>query len=183
MLQKGGTHRFALLSNTLLLLCLCFFSNDSHAAGLNPRLIGTWPGFERGPAYAIALRGNYAYVAAQDAGLIVLDATDPAAPIRVGGIPDIGSTSDIALLDDHAFVAAGITGLVVIRITDPRSPTVIASLARDRVICSFDCNDLKTFKHGPTLPRSSSPIPQPQFAIRLPPQIAPFIEPFPNSRE
>ena len=38
------------------------------ARGADPVLIGQWPGWERGPAYGVAVSGDYAYVADAGAG-------------------------------------------------------------------------------------------------------------------
>lgn len=54
-----------------------------HAA--DPIWVGQWPGYMRGPATAVAISINYAYVACAEAGLQVIDIGDPANPVRVGG--------------------------------------------------------------------------------------------------
>lgn len=53
-------------------------------AELAPVLEGRWPEHGRGWAVAVAVSGNCAYVAVGEAGLMVIDVTNPASPQRVG---------------------------------------------------------------------------------------------------
>ncbi len=55
------------------------------AHGADLELIGQWPGWPRGPAHAVAVSGNYAYVVDDIAGLQVIDVSNPANPHWVGG--------------------------------------------------------------------------------------------------
>ena len=66
-----------------------------------------WPGYRRGPASSVAVRDNYAYVAAQSGGLVVLDLSKPANPQRVGSLQTSGLMSAIALTGKYAIAAAG----------------------------------------------------------------------------
>ncbi len=61
------------------------------AHGADPVLIGQWPGWPReGYACGVAVSGNYAYVADENAGLQVIDVSNPANPQRVGGYDTSG---------------------------------------------------------------------------------------------
>lgn len=55
------------------------------AHGADSVLIGQSPGWPRGNVYAVAVSGNYAYIAAYEAGLQVIDVSNPANPQGVGG--------------------------------------------------------------------------------------------------
>ena len=74
-------------------------------------------------ARGIAIKDNYAYVAATGSGLAIIDISDPTNP----GTPVYKDTGEgnaygVAIKGNYAFVAAGSKGLAVIDITNPRSP-------------------------------------------------------------
>src|SRR5690349_14276602 len=66
-----------------------------YAADLDVREVGTWPGLERGLVNSIVVANNYAYLAGQGPGLVILDVRNPAKPERVGGYN--GSFQDLAM--------------------------------------------------------------------------------------
>ena len=84
--------------------------------------LGKWPGYSRGPAYAVAVQGDYAYVAAYEGGLIIIDIRDPANPQWVGGCDTSGSARGVAVAGNYAYVADYDAGLQVIDIRDPAKP-------------------------------------------------------------
>jgi hypothetical protein len=92
------------------------------AFDLDPQPVGSWrqpsPGFARD----VAVAGNYAYVAAQSAGLQVIDVSNPADPQRVGGYATGVYAEDVAVSGNFAYVAAGFGGLEVIDVSDPANP-------------------------------------------------------------
>ncbi|MBN1888095.1 MAG: carboxypeptidase regulatory-like domain-containing protein [Thermoflexales bacterium] len=94
--------------------------------GLDPLIYG-----ESAPMPAkvagLALSATHAYVAAGDAGLRVLDVSDPINPIEVGYYDTPGSARGVALAGDYAYVAAGEDGLRVIDVSNPISPTELGS--------------------------------------------------------
>lgn len=79
----------------------------------------TLPGMVNG----LAISGNYAYVADDDAGLQVVDISTPAAPAIRGYYNTGGSANKVSLLGGRAYVAAGSVGLQIINITNPLRPT------------------------------------------------------------
>ncbi len=80
-----------------------------------------------GAANAIALEGDFAYVALGGADLAVVDIANPAAPqiAATAGFP--GEGFDVAVAEGFAFVAAGSGGLVVLDVATPASPAVVGS--------------------------------------------------------
>src|SRR5258708_4707912 len=102
-------------------------SNSVHAA-LAPTLAGSWPGHRRGPTYSVSIRGNYAYVAAQSGGLVVLDIVDPANPQRVGGLATADRVIDVELLSEQLLLLAGDGGLDIVDISNPQVPSRVRSL-------------------------------------------------------
>jgi hypothetical protein len=85
------------------------------AVDLDPVLLGTWPGYSAG----VTVRGGYAYVAARDAGLVIIDVQDPTNPRQVGATNTSGDTRFVALAGNYACLADGPSGLQVIDITEP----------------------------------------------------------------
>ena len=51
--------------------------------------------------------GNYAYVALDAAGLAVIDVSNPANPVRVGGYDTSGNAFGVAVSGNYAYVADG----------------------------------------------------------------------------
>lgn len=78
-----------------------------------------WPGFARGPARAVTLSGNYAYVAYTyqgdwTTGLQVIDISNPTNPQRLGAYDTTGAISDVAVSGNFAYLARAHAGLGVI---------------------------------------------------------------------
>jgi hypothetical protein len=71
----------------------------------------------------VAVQGDYAYVAAEMGGLIIIDIRDPANPQRVGGYATSSYANGVALAGNYAYVADDWAGLQVID---------IINLAKDR---------------------------------------------------
>jgi hypothetical protein len=94
------------------------------ALALDVEVVGMrkWPAYSRGPARAVAVQGNYACVAADSGGLIVIDVRDAANPQRVGGCDTSGFAWAVAVVGNYAYVAGHDAGLQVIDIRDPGHP-------------------------------------------------------------
>jgi len=116
-LKSASTAVLALL---LQLLSQSFSACAAESVKLT--LKGVWPGHARGPAQDIAVQGQYAYVAAQEGGLIILDVSDPANPVRVSSHETSGPAQCVAAAGNHAYVADGSAGLQVIDVSDPANP-------------------------------------------------------------
>ena len=58
-----------------------------------------------GYAYAVSVLWNYVYVADNDAGLRVVDVTNPANPFEVGFYDTPGSADGVAVAGNYAYVA------------------------------------------------------------------------------
>ena len=81
-----------------------------------------------GGARDVEVLGGYAYVADGQAGLQVIDVTDPSNPTIVGGV-DTGFASGVAVSGNFAFVADYSSGLQVLDITSPATPTVVGGVS------------------------------------------------------
>jgi len=80
-------------------------------------------------SFAVAVDGDYAYVADFSTGVKVLDVHDPTAPALVGSNSTAAPANDIAVDGDLGFVACGYSGLKILRITTPASPMIIGTIA------------------------------------------------------
>jgi uncharacterized secreted protein with C-terminal beta-propeller domain len=99
-------------------------------AAAPPRLeplgqIGKWPGFTRGPAYDVKVVGNRAYVAAAGGGLVILDVSDPANPVPMGGYDTRGQARAIAVSGTVAYLADYTNGLQIIDVSNPARPKLL----------------------------------------------------------
>ncbi len=114
--EQGGNAVYALaaLSRTFNLVSLF------NPVSLSPR--GAWPGHSRGSARGIQVTGNYAYVADGDGGLQVIDVSNPANPVRVGGYDTSGSALGVHVVGNYAYVADYGAGLQVIDVSNPANP-------------------------------------------------------------
>jgi hypothetical protein len=75
-----------------------------------------------GWAYGMAVSGNYAYVADFDAGLQVIDVSNPINCVRVGGYDTSGFTYGVTVSGNYAYMADGYAGLQVIDVSNPANP-------------------------------------------------------------
>lgn len=88
-----------------------------HARDLDPQVVAKWPGFSRGSASAMAVAGDYAYLAA--GSLQVIDVRDPAHPQRVRGYPTLHGVRDVAVMGRYAYVVDDTAGFCVIDLDNP----------------------------------------------------------------
>ena len=78
-----------------------------------------------GFAHGVAVSGDQAYVADYDAGLKVIDISNPGAPTSTGGCGTPGSARGVVVSGDYAYVADTGSGLRVIDISSPGHPSVV----------------------------------------------------------
>ena len=91
--------------------------------------LGSWPGGNTGHPVVVWPAGDRAYVAQQEGGLAILDITDPAHPVRLGGIQTADRAYDVCVVGDYAYVADANQGIQVVRVTDPTRPVRVAGYA------------------------------------------------------
>lgn len=94
-----------------------------------------------GVAMNVEIGGDFAYVAAGTAGLVVVDVTNRSAPSIAATLPlpDGSFANDVRLGFGYAYVAAGSTGLHIVDISNPHAPVLAGSFdtpgdARDVVL-------------------------------------------------
>ena len=80
-----------------------------------------------GSTQAVAVQGSLAYIGTGPR-MLVLDVTDPAAPVQLGQTPPLASlVKGIAVVDNLAYVAAEYAGLRVFDVSDPAEPIEISA--------------------------------------------------------
>lgn len=81
------------------------------------------------PGYAnnVDVAGDYAYVAAGSAGLVVVDVHDRSNPVIVATLDTPGNADDVRVVGTTAFVADGSSGLQIIDVSTPSNPSVVGS--------------------------------------------------------
>lgn len=77
----------------------------------------------------MAVAGGLAYVADDSAGLVVIDVSNPAAPVQVGVMDTPGLAYGVAVAGGYAFVADESAGLTVVDVRVSTAPSVVATLA------------------------------------------------------
>lgn len=76
---------------------------------------------------AIAVRGTWAFVAAGEAGMRVVDLSSPAHPSEVGAWDSPGYAKGVAVAGSYVFLADGPYGLRILDISNPAHPTPVSS--------------------------------------------------------
>jgi len=82
-----------------------------------------------GHAKDVAVAGDYAYVAAGEAGLQVVDISNLRAPVLVGFLDTAGDAQDIKVIGNVAFLADGPAGLVLVDVSSPIAPRLLGQVA------------------------------------------------------
>ncbi|MBI2928185.1 MAG: hypothetical protein HYY24_21155 [Verrucomicrobia bacterium] len=116
------------------------------------------------------MTGNYAYVADRDAGLQVVDVSNPAKPQRVGGYDTSSWASGVAVAGNYAYVADSLAGQQVIDVSNPAQPQRVGansafedafgvSVSGDNVYVAAGSNGLVILNlFSPVAPRLLNPV-------------------------
>jgi hypothetical protein len=94
----------------------------------DPRLVGQ-TGVLPAVVQDIDVAGEYAYVAAGEAGLLIIDVSDPAQPKTVGAYAPPGSAGSVYVSGNRVYVAAGEAGLRIVDVSNPRLPVELGVYA------------------------------------------------------
>ncbi|MBI4324894.1 MAG: hypothetical protein HY674_06485 [Chloroflexi bacterium] len=87
---------------------------------------GFWPGNADDYYWTVQVVGEHAFVAEGNTGLIVIDVSNPARPMRVGGY-NTGEARDVHVVGTYAYVASGRAGLAGINLSNPTNPVRVGS--------------------------------------------------------
>lgn len=75
------------------------------------------------PILGVAVQGDYAYLAAGESGMWVVDVTDSSAPVLVGHWQAVRSISQVVVHGNYAYATAGI--LFVVDVSEPSNPRAV----------------------------------------------------------
>ena len=87
----------------------------------------------------VKLFNGHAYIAADDASLLVYDVSNPASPALVGTVPNSNGTRALDLTGATLCAAAGAGGLQIWSLADPASPQLAGSFSLPRPILKVAC--------------------------------------------
>jgi hypothetical protein len=93
-------------------------SNPSSTTLLSTTALG-------GDSRGAVVSGNYAYIAARDSGVFVVDVTNAASPVKLNTLKT-KRANGIAISGNYLYVAAADSGLAVASITSPATPAFVA---------------------------------------------------------
>jgi hypothetical protein len=82
-----------------------------------------------GYTWDVAQSGSHLYVASGEAGLTVLDISDPQSPALTSNIPIEGDTRVVSTSGNYAYLGTLTGGLYVVDISDPATPHVVGNIA------------------------------------------------------
>ncbi|MBN1329101.1 MAG: hypothetical protein JXA54_06470 [Candidatus Heimdallarchaeota archaeon] len=77
----------------------------------------------------IALQDNYAYLAAENSGLVIINISDPTQPKEVSCYKTSLCAYDVVVAGDYAFIANGMASgyaLVILDVSDPQQPIEVS---------------------------------------------------------
>ena len=109
------------------IVTLILFTSFAQAA----EIIGQWG---TGEYYEVHVANDIAYCAASQAGLDILDISDPSNPYLLGNIATQGRAYGVFIVDNLAYVADGREALRIIDISNPATPSLLGSYkTRDEI--------------------------------------------------
>ena len=76
------------------------------------------------PSISVETRGDFAFVAAGEGGMVIIDISDHSKPQVISRVTDYGFVHDVDVNGNLAYLALGSAGVVTVDITDPYSPVV-----------------------------------------------------------
>jgi len=77
----------------------------------------------------MAVLRSKVFIAAGDAGLIVIDMSDPSSPDLLANLPLPGEAVGIELVDHYACVACKTGGLSIVDVSDPAAPSIVGAFS------------------------------------------------------
>lgn len=86
----------------------------------NPVLVGEFR--TRGPAAALHLAGNLAFVATREAGLVIVDIAQPESMREISRYDTYGIAQDVFVSENYVYIADGEAGLEIVNVSDPFNP-------------------------------------------------------------
>ncbi len=119
----GTPHRVTVVGNYAYLfgqtLSIVDITNPAFSRKVGELNVG---GLVETDTYRSQIAGNYAYLAAGEKGLAIIDISDPTNPQFVTHVDTAGRAEDVATFGDHVYVADTRGGFAAIDITNPEQP-------------------------------------------------------------
>jgi hypothetical protein len=105
----------------LLLIGVFLVTGIGFAQGVTITKVAEW-----GSGYYedVFVRGKYAYCAARNAGLDIIDISEPTQTVRIGNYDTPGDASAVYISGNYAYVADDGSGLQIIDVSTPSTPTL-----------------------------------------------------------
>ena len=91
----------------------------------NPSAPAKLGGVFFGTAYSVRVVGNLAYVAANIAGVVAVDISDPSHPVVRGALPNSAGAYDVRVEGNRAFAATWLDGFRIYDISLPDKPVAV----------------------------------------------------------
>jgi hypothetical protein len=112
------------ISIYFIVLTIGFYPMFLFPGNVSITKVGEWG---TGPYFDVFVQGNYAYCAAVEVGLDIIDVTNPSNPRKVGNV-NTGLAHQVYLIGNYAYVIDRASGDVqVVNITNPFSPVLKGS--------------------------------------------------------
>lgn len=92
-------------------------------------------------AFDLVKDGDLIYIAAGDAGLLIVDVSDPSAASIVGQYDTAGTSKGVSVNGIYAYIADDGPGLRVIDVSDPASPAQVGSVNTPGIAVSVKVRD------------------------------------------
>jgi hypothetical protein len=110
----------------ILILAVSFPAAAAAQGGFTPRSLSSLaiPGY----ANNVDVSGNYAFVAAGSAGLMVVNVANPYAPVIIAALDTPGNANDVRVFGSLAYIADGASGLRIIDVANPNVPVAVGAL-------------------------------------------------------
>lgn len=78
-------------------------------------------------AYDVFINGQYAYVAAGEVGLRIINVGDPYLPVEVGYCDTVGYVTALFVSGNYAYLVSGDYGMVIVDVNQPSTPFMVGS--------------------------------------------------------
>ncbi len=78
-------------------------------------------------AMDVVITNGYAYIADGEAGLVIIDVSNPASPSRIGSVDTDGFAGGVDVSGSYAYIGDGTNGLVVVDVSIPSAPLITGS--------------------------------------------------------
>jgi len=114
-----------------LRLSLVIFGSLGRAAGAEEEVFaweGSWPGYRRGQATAVAVQGSMAYCAMGEGGLVTVDRSAAGGPRVINRLTLPGSCGDLLVRGGFGYLALGPSGLGIVDLSSPGSPRLLRTV-------------------------------------------------------